>query len=228
MAFRKKYDSILAYKPDILVVPECENLDRYSNLSSLFESGHKQWIGENQSKGLGVFSSSQYKLSVHEMYNPEFKYILPMRVEGLTKFILFAIWAMNDRVNPFRRYIAQIWLALKYYDSLLDESTIICGDFNSNVIWDNESPKRAGTHTDVVNYLKEKGIKSTYHVFNGEEQGKETQPTLYMYRKKDKPYHIDYCFASENLLARINGVDIGSYEEWSGLSDHSPISVTFE
>ena len=179
MAFRKKSKYIEIYKPDILIVPECESPNKYPLFNHDFKPSHTQWVGGNQSKGLGVYSFSEYSLKVHEMYNPEFKYVLPLKVEGPVNFYLFAVWAMNDRENPFRRYIAQLWLALNYYDSLLSEPTVICGDFNSNVIWDGDKPKRAGTHSDVVNYLKEKGIVSTYHLHYGEEPGQESRSTLY-------------------------------------------------
>jgi exonuclease III len=60
------------------------------------------------------------------------------------------------------------------------------------------------------------------------EQGKEEHPTLYLYRNLEKPYHIDYCFASADLLEKVKQVEIGSYENWFMHSDHSPVCVLFE
>ncbi len=51
--------------------------------------------------------------------------------------------------------------------------------------------------------------------------------TLFMHRKIDKPYHIDYCFASLNLLNKIIKVEVGEYEAWTKHSDHKPLIVTF-
>ena len=47
-----------------------------------------------------------------------------------------------------------------------------------------------------------------------------THPTLYMYRKKDKPYHIDYCFVSADLAEKLESVEIGAYDQWVQYSDH--------
>lgn len=52
---------------------------------------------------------------------------------------VLAVWAMNDEENPRRRYIGQVHTALKNHPGLVDENTVVAGDFNWNVIWD-ESP----------------------------------------------------------------------------------------
>jgi len=76
--------------------------------------------------------------------------------------------------------------------------------------------------------LKQKKIYSTYHQFYGQEQGKEKHPTLFMYRHQDKPYHIDYCFASIDFMNKLNNVEVGTYEDWTKFSDHVPLIVTFD
>jgi len=48
-----------------------------------------------------------------------------------------------------------------------------------------------------------------------------------MYRHKDKGYHIDYCFASEDFAERLKSVEIGKYGFWKKYSDHVPVIVTF-
>ena len=75
--------------------------------------------------------------------------------------------------------------------------------------------------------MKEKNILSAYHYFFNHEQGKEIHPTLYMYRYKNKPYHIDYCFASKIILSKLKVVEIGEHEDWCKHSDHVPVIVTF-
>jgi len=58
-------------------------------------------------------------------------------------------------------------------------------------------------------------------------RGKETKPTLFMYRKIEKPYHIDYAFASRNMFKNDkNFVDIGKPEVWLKHSDHMPVIFT--
>jgi exonuclease III len=48
-----------------------------------------------------------------------------------------------------------------------------------------------------------------------------------MYRKRDKGYHIDYCFVPKSWMRWVKSVSVGTYEQWSDLSDHSPMFVEF-
>ena len=40
-----------------------------------------------------------------------------------------------------------------------------------------------------------------------------------------KPYHLDYCFASENLIRSNTKIAIGKYDDWIKLSDHMPVVI---
>lgn len=226
MAFRKKVKLMLDYNPDILVIPECEHPEKLKFSEEEPIPADTLWFGANQHKGLGIFSYGEFKLSLLSAYNPEFKMIIPIEVTGgPMNFNLFAIWA-NNPSDPEGQYVEQIWKAIHYYDTLLtDKPTILIGDFNSNTIWDKK--RRAGNHSNIVKVLSEKGIKSTYHHHHNQEQGTEKHPTLYMYRHKNKPYHIDYCFASATLLEKVQSVEIGDFESWMPYSDHVPVIVTF-
>lgn len=221
--FETKKEHVIKLKPDILVVPECRKIS---------ENNSKYiWVGENLTKGLGVLAYSDYTLELHESYNPRFKYILPIKVKGPNDFILFAVWThpvergKDDLAND---YVGQLRLALEYYENLLSESTIIIGDFNMDknieIKYGYKDPARI---TTLKKFLNEKGIESTYHVFFKEELGCETKPTLYQWRKKEKPYHIDYCFASKNFIEKLEKVIVGEYEDWIKLSDHMPIIIIF-
>ena len=79
-------------------------------------------------------------------------------------------------------------------------------------------------HSDVVNDLKAIGLESCYHQVAGEDQGKETRPTFFMYRKVEKPYHIDYAFLSQALLPNAK-LEIGDIDTWLEHSDHMPVVV---
>ena len=227
MAFRKKADFILNYQPDIVVVSECEHPDKLKFGKDTRLPTDILWYGTNPHKGLGVFSYSNYKFELLKEHNPAFKTILPIRVSGgEVDFNLFAIWANNPQ-DKDGQYVAQVWKAIHYYDQLIgDHKTILAGDFNSNTIWDR--PRREGNHSAVVNKLAQKNIFSTYHHFHQQEQGKEAHPTLFLYRHLDKPYHLDYCFASKEFIDKITNVEVGLYEDWSHCSDHKPIFVTFD
>lgn len=227
MAFRKKADAILVHQPDILIVPECEHPDKLKFNPQTPKPNDILWFGSNPNKGLGIFSYSEFRFKLIDTYNPEFRIIAPILVTGRgLSFKLIAIWA-NNPSDPDGNYITQIWKALHCYHQLLtDRQTILIGDFNSNTIWDR--PKREGNHSTVVKLLEEKGIHSAYHKYFKQTQGEEKHPTLYMYKRKDKPYHIDYCFVSKEIANNLQSVEVGEYDFWMRYSDHVPIIVTFK
>lgn len=226
MAFRKKADFLLLQKPDIVVIPECEHPDKLQFGPNTPQPADVFWHGENPNKGLGVFSYGPYKFKLLDCHNPNFKNIVPLAVSGgPVDFTLFAIWANNPQ-DKDGAYVTQVWKALQWYDALLQEcGTILAGDFNSNTIWDR--PKRAGNHSTVVEQLAKKQIYSTYHRFYTQIQGQEAHPTWYLYRHLDKPFHLDYCFASQDFMKALKNVEVGLYDDWSHLSDHMPVTATF-
>ena len=226
MAFRKKADFILKLKPDILIVPECEHPEKLNFQFDTPKPKDTLWFGTNQNKGLAIFSYSDYRFKLSGNYNPKLRLIIPIEVTGgQFDFTLFAIWAYNPQDREYN-YIGQVWKALNYYkDTLNCKNIILAGDFNSNVIWDKLN--RKSSHSMVVEKLKNLNISSCYHSHRNQVQGKEKHPTYYMYRHKNKPYHIDYCFVSETLAENIKSVEIGDYDIWIKYSDHVPVSVTF-
>jgi exodeoxyribonuclease-3 len=228
MAFRKKANFILTHQPDILIIVECEHPDKLLYKVDNRNPTDSLWFGKNRHKGLAIFSYSNYRFKVLDEHNENFKMIIPIAVTGRQfDFNLFLIWAFNpDDMDG--KYITQVWKAIPYYDKLLtDKPTMFIGDFNSNTIWDYKK-HRLGDHSSVVKQLEDKGIFSAYHALHNQTQGKEQHPTFYMYRHKDKPYHIDYCFVSKDMLDKLKTVEIGEYDFWIKYSDHVPLIVTFD
>ena len=227
MAFRKKAELIVAYHPDILIVPECEHPSKLKFPDGTPEPVDKLWFGTNLNKGLGIFSYSKLRFKVHKSYNPALKMVIPVSVTGGDfKLMLYAIWA-NNPDDPDGQYVEQVWKAIHHYDKhISDKQTILVGDFNSNTFWDRKY--RVGNHSHVVKRLEEKGVYSCYHLHHKQIQGKEEHPTHYLYRHKDKPYHLDYCFVSADIAEKISSVEIGDYDFWSKYSDHVPVIVTFD
>jgi exonuclease III len=228
MAFRKKNAAILKYNPDILIVSECENEEKLKFGDLTPAPTDFYWHGDNENKGIGIFSYSNYKLKKIRNFNPQFRYVIPMAITGQNKFNLFAIWAMDNKENSRAGYIAQVWLAINYYKTKLGGDSILIGDFNGNKIWDNDQPRRLGNYSEVHDYLKAKNIHSLYHLQTQEELGKETAPTLFLHRNNNKPYHIDYCYASNAFLVNGFKLSIGEYNDWIKFSDHVPIIADFK
>jgi Exonuclease III len=225
MAFRKKAEIILAYLPDILIVPECEHPDKIIFKGDTKTPTDKLWFGNNRNKGLAVFTFGELKIKQFN-HNELFKFVLPLNIyNDKISITLFAVWAQKPEYHDC--YTEQIWSAVHFYSDILGEdNVIIAGDFNSNSIWD--KPKRVYNHTNLVKFLMTKNILSTYHNFHNQVQGEERDSTLFMHRKIDRPYHIDYCFASENLIRKLKNVEVGTYEAWTKYSDHKPLIVDFE
>ena len=227
MAFRKKANAILAEKPDILIVQECENFEKIKFESFLIQPTDKLWYGFNPHKGIGIFTFNGYRLKLNDWHNPEIRTFLPISIaKNEEEFLLYVVWAFNP-LEPEFKYIGQVWKAVNYYKHFLSHfPSIIVGDFNSNTIWDRR--KSSYDHSSVVQFLQDLKIHSVYHYYHKQVQGREIHPTLYLYRQQTRPYHIDYCFASQKFADAVSGCRIGAYAEWIKLSDHMPLIIDFE
>lgn len=214
-AFRKKHHLLDRFDADILVVQECEDPSRATH-------EYQQWAGENKNKGLGVFSRKGLHLERLEWDDASLQLFLPVRVNKGS--ILLAVWTKQAGSKHFG-YIGQLWKYLQLHkEKLACDDTIMCGDLNSNAIWHDH--QCWWNHLDVVRELEEINIHSLYHQSFIEQQGKETQPTLYMHRKLERPYHIDYIFAHESVINRPYIVEVGKANEWLEISDHMPVIAT--
>ena len=100
------------------------------------------------------------------------------------------------------------------------KNIIMCGDLNSNIIWDKKS--HSYNHIDFVKDLETKNIVSLYHQQENEPQGTESKKTFYMHRNLEKGYHIDYVFLSEHFLPSAK-LTIADPNFWLAHSDHMPV-----
>ena len=227
MAYRLKALHVLEAKPDLLIVSECECPEKQDFAPQVREPSQRLWLGDNPNKGLGIFSYSDFTLKLHELYDPSIKYVAPIEVDKKSeRFTLLAVWAMNDIAIPERRYIGRVWQAINSYKSLLNDPVLIVGDFNWNKIWD-KSPGLGGNLSQTIEFLAKRGIVSLYHSFMQETFGEESFPTLYLHKKRFRPYHVDYIFASQSFLNRLHYIEVGTYEDWIAFSDHMPMTVGF-
>jgi len=223
MAFRKKYQPVVALQPDLLIVIECESEDKLKPALDKINYEEIIWVGDNPHKGIALIRFGDFSIKPLHPYNREFKYILPYQLVGKTTTNLFVIWAMPYDNSPTKSYVGQIWRAINHYEKELAIPTLLIGDFNSNAIWD--ASRKTGNHSAVIQFLRTYQIESLYHLQSTECPGKETNPTQYMYRHQDKPYHLDYCFSSAALITEATKIRVGQYREWIEYSDHMPIIV---
>ena len=103
MKFREDSKKILPLKPDILIIPECENF----NLSDQSDS---HWVGDNQSKGLGVFTFNGFKIELYKDYSDDYKYILPLVISKEEEsYHVMGIWTqkVGEKKKDHQNYIRQ-------------------------------------------------------------------------------------------------------------------------
>jgi len=224
MAFRKKFQYILELEPDLLLIQECENEEKLKG--ALDNVGYNQflWFGKNVNKGLAAISFNTTKIEIMEDFNHEFEFIVPVHMKIDDRRInLFHIWTMPHQTDRSKNYVGQIWGAINYYSDYLKEDSLLIGDFNSNAIWDKKY--RVGNHSAVVEFLNQNEIHSIYHRNFNINHGDEKDPTLFLLKNKQKPYHMDYCFASASLLSAKTSFEVGEFDDWIKLSDHMPIVI---
>lgn len=238
-ALRKKTSELDSLAADLLIIQECENPAESTPAFREWASGYL-WKGKSQHKGIGIFPRNGHTVKeagwfgVHDIrgahsrstatnwHSDELELFLPFTFNE--KYSILGVWTKGSQDKVFS-YIGQLWKYIQIHRAeLSNERTFVIGDLNSNAIWD--KPDRWWNHSDVVNELNDLGVKSVYHRVCNEEHGKETQPTFFLQRNLDKAYHIDYVFASADLLPSCR-IEVGCTDTWLQISDHLPLSVEF-
>lgn len=225
-ALRKKFEHLSDLNADIHVIQECEDPSQTKDITYQKWAENHLWIGTNKNKGVGIFAKSSVQLEQldwSDLYHDgKVKCFLPCLVNNT--FQLLGIWTHQNN-SPNFAYIGQLWKYLQVNKHHFNK-VLLVGDFNSNTIWDEWD--RWWSHSDIVKELKELGIESLYHHHFNEEQGKESQPTFFLHRKLEKPYHIDYIFGSQPFTSNLIKLEMGDTEKWLKQSDHLPLVIEFE
>lgn len=200
---------------DIYIIQECENPAMIKDEEYKKFSSNYIWVGY-KSKGLGIFVKDTLILKNNHWETYGLEWFVSCTIND--RLTLLGIWGSGN-------YIEDIYVYLQIHNEKLKntDNILICGDFNSNSRWDKKHKRR--THSSVVNQLEDLHLYSCYHFKKNEIQGQESEPTFYMYRNKNKPYHIDYCFYNKE---NIKSLQIGKFEDWISLSDHMPIIVDID
>jgi exodeoxyribonuclease III len=190
--------------------------------SNHFEGFTFHWIGQNESKGLGVLTKGPSEF-LHDVYRSDFIYFIPIQFKDC--FIL-GVWAFNSRAQKFGVEMSGYFLdALAHYEEKIRSSSrvVIAGDFNNGPQWD--TPGHRNNFVDINEALNRMGLFSSYHLSNSECFGKESSPTYFHQRNSDKPFHIDYIYSN---LESVKSVNVGKFSLWSKVSDHVPVQAEFK
>ncbi len=228
--FREKYKDIAEENADIYVICECENPVKHEGTHySKFAGTNYFWTGNLHYMGLGIFAKDNIKLEPIEGLDESFKNFIAVRVND--SFNLLAVWAMGaDKEKGLNPYVEMIHDYFDANSELFDENLIMCGDFNSNVIWNNKhkSKDNGGNAKDQSNLnikLNNKGLYSVYHELNDEKQGEETKATFFQTKHLNQPYYIDYVYAKKDSVSEFKILD---FSKWACLSDHLPLVFEFD
>jgi exonuclease III len=222
MALHKKFSKLLALDADINVIQECarpfiEQMNRPGAWSST-------WFGKNPNKGLGILVRAPWSIREAQKLKP--KWAGKLLIDGPERIELFPVWACMGEIHA-ARYIGQVHCLLDMIEETpLSPHAIVVGDFNSNSIWDDEHG--LNHHSAAVDRFGKLGLESAYHVFSGDRQGAERNPTFWFRKNKKTVFHIDYAFLSRPLLSKLKRVLVGRCDDWLSLSDHAPVLVDLD
>jgi len=228
MAFRAaKSEALLALLPDLAVVGECsqpdlERIGERLDWQFVWSDGNED-TARSRGKGLGVLARTGLDLTLDASYDPENRLFLPIRVSGEARLNLLAAWTKRDARGRAFSHAAAVCRASEHYATFIgSDDTILVGDLNSSVIWDN---LRTLNFSAALSRLEALGLISCYHAYTGEAEGEETQATYYFWRQRERPFHIDYAFIPEGWVSHLTSVTVGEYGDWIGLSDHCPLII---
>ena len=208
--FREKFNEIIDEDADIYVIQECEDPSQSNEEEYREFAGENYfWTGHLHYKGLGIFAKEDVKLERIDL-NGDFSHFIALRVND--SFNLLGLWAMKNYVEMIH----------DFFDAnveLFDENLVMCGDFNSNVVFNYHHPK-SKNHTELHRKLEEKNLISAYHDLTGDKQGEEKSATFYQARHLNNPYHLDFVYAGEGLVKEFEILD---HYKWINVSDHLPL-----
>ncbi len=217
--FRNKYHLLDSFNADLFVIQECENPTKYPDSKYFNWANRFYWIGENNSKGLGVFIKNNIDSRLLDWKDDNLKYFIPIRINDTTNLI--AVWC-HQANSPTFEYIGQFWKYMQMHKYKFGQC-IVLGDFNSNAIWDKWD--RWWNFSDVVRELKDLDIYSLYHQNSLEIFGKESTKTFFLHKNLEKGYHIDYVFMSRDYMKLLREITFEKPENWISISDHMPIFI---
>ena len=208
----KKLAALEGLRPDVAVL--CEALEPSE------ESDQLLWFPSNASRlGIQVRSFGKHKLrrlKTADLPNC----VAPVRVNGPVKFNLLAVWTW-----PAPSYTKAFLNGLSAYAKVISRGpTVVAGDFNGSPAFDKPT-QRNKWWTHGFSQLRDAGLVSAYHEFNGVTFGKEPHATHHFLRKPERPFHIDFCFVPRSWADQRLEVRIASEPEWRALSDHFPLVV---
>lgn len=223
--FRTKAALIAPYKPDIVVIQECENLNKYPIEGDTKPTNIYHYANVNIGIGVVSYTGLGFTPSFTDDTYKAMEMGLCGTISGATPLQIVGVWTGPSK-DISNHYIYSIIKFLeKYHDWIAATNTIILGDFNSNLSYDKKIKK---PHQTMIDLMKALNMVSVYHEYFKEKQGLETCMTHYHHKKESSPFHLDYIYIPEKLYRNVISFEVGSYETWHKHSDHVPLILEME
>ncbi|WP_220728708.1 endonuclease/exonuclease/phosphatase family protein [Apilactobacillus xinyiensis] len=215
--FSDKFEQIIKQKADLYVIQEVNTRLKNNWLENpLFPKNNYIYdLNSNKEhsdkKGVLAFSFTKHKIERIDNFST-----LRMRYYQYFTFDDFKIL----HIWTHKSYIEDLVSVVLLNQSKLfkDDKTLLIGDFNSNVIWNNKHEFRS--HSDFNEIVKKQDYVSGYHYINKQEFGKESDYTFRLHGYNSKTYYIDYAYASRQRI-----VDFNINHSLDNISDHSFMEI---
>ncbi len=222
--FRKKFRYIEKYNADILVIQECESIDKIQSANqTIFNEYNFEWINDGSQrtdKGLGIFLKKSIVFKKQNWETFGLNHYLAVKIEN--KFDLIGILTENPG------YIRDACVYLQMYEKLFtnkSENVLLCGDLNSF-----KKDKYTSKTKNIETYFKElyeMNIHSCYHDTYDKKLGDKEELKTFI-SPNGKRYHIDYIFTN----MEYSGFFIEDFDNFKvsgkNISDHVPLGVNVD
>lgn len=213
--FAKKQAALLALEPDLAVICEIRQREAMA-----IADAQVLWTGSPDAKGMAIVGRNGWQIEhIEEGTQP---HVLAARASRRGAAVtLVGVWTLQAEGS----YVRPVITALDELAEHLSGDVILAGDFNANPVFRGK-PGFEEARLRLL-YL---GLESLWHARSGEVHGAEQTPTLYWTWNRDRPFHVDYVFATPGLRTRCREFRIGSFEDWveAKISDHVPLIADFE
>ena len=222
----RKWPHLRALRPSLAVLPEVAREPKALRGGGLVPAEAEwHWVGAVASRGLAIatFGATFGAGSVPLQAPASGRWSVGARAGRLHAV---GVWSCPS-AGGAPAYVAEVRRSIEAYTAWLSAPgpRILAGDFNIM-----GTGSTAAAFRRLVDQLGELGLRSAYHAFYGEPFGAETRATYFHHRHEARPFHIDFCFLSDDLLARVEHVEVGTWAAWvdrssAAVSDHVPLVV---
>lgn len=228
MALHRKFDRLIALRPDVAVIQECASPERDAARGWAPPCADRDWVGFNADKGLGIFTFGGLRLRRYKGYSDAFALALPAEVWGRCRLNLLGLWRADERKTPagatndllaalhhYRRFISAPW-------------AVVAGDFNLLPQQMSRRPGQGGKPS-IVELLTRAGLRNADTIRPADAGGGEDtlRRTHYHQRKPGRGFVVDYLFAPRREAGRLTRYEVGDPHEWLPWSDHVPLVAEF-